>query len=92
MPPQQEKPSDGGRVRVSMRRGGVPAAEEEDGESDRSDPWGSQAVSTTRQRDTKWPALVTSPHFSPVIGSEKSKSIYKFNRAFYLHKLCYFRI
>jgi hypothetical protein len=33
MPPQQEKPSDGGRVRVSMRRGGVLAAEEEVGES-----------------------------------------------------------
>jgi hypothetical protein len=34
MPPQQVKPSYGGRVRVSMRRGGVPAAAEEDGESE----------------------------------------------------------
>jgi hypothetical protein len=37
-------------------------------------------------------ALLTSPHFSPIIGSEKSKSIYKINRAFYLRKLCYFHV
>jgi hypothetical protein len=91
MPPQQEKPSDGGMLRVSMRRGGVLAAEEE------GDPIrGDHKLSPPHAKETRNGlfALLASPHLTSLqlLGQKSKNQFIKSIVCFYLHKLCYFHV